>query len=635
VDVQTHGEWIVIKVAIIGAGSVVFSKNLTGDILGYPEFRNATLSYMDIDQERLEVGVGLCRKVAKALGATPKIESTTDRREALRGADFVINMVQIGGFDSTLVDFEIPRKYGLNFTIADTTGPGGFFRAMRTFPMLTGLCKDMESVCPNATLLNYSNPMSMNMQTIFRTSGIKAVGLCHSVQSTLNQIMGYIGEKPEDVSFICAGINHMAFYQKLEKNGADLYPRLFEAMNNANIYETNKVRFELMKRLGYFITESSEHNAEYCPFFIPHGKAEIEKFAVPLDEYLFRCDSIMDRFEDIKALSRNDKPVEVHRSHEYGSTIIHSIATGKPSVVYGNMPNRGAISNLPASAIVEVPTLADRAGLQFTTVGELPPQQVGYMQPHITQHELFIRAAMEGRRDHVYQAAMFDPLTAATMTPDKIVEMCDELIAGHGDLLPPLVKKSLVPGSGKQFGGVDPKALRASWTVKAASMQPDVIITKWHGIGAFKSNVAGRVDLDLQTPVEEAFLRDGNGGVDLAATFKNGDSVAKWIPFRSDTHGYVNLSNVFGKVENSVSYGHIEFESVHAREVILKCGSVDGIKIWLNGKVVHQHEARRFHTFCADKAAVYLTGGINRIFVKVDTVAGSAGFDVRIPKPAF
>jgi alpha-galactosidase len=418
---------------------------------------------MDIDRERLEVGANLCRKVAKTLGANPKIESTLDRKQALRDADFVINMVQIGGMDSTLVDFEIPRKYGLNFTIADTTGPGGLFRALRTFPMLKGLCQDMTEVCPNAYLLNYSNPMSMNMQTITRTSGIRAVGLCHSVQGTLDQIMGYIGDDPTTIAFTCAGINHMAFYLKLEKAGETLYPRLFQAMNDPAVYSTNKVRFELMKRLGYFVTESSEHNAEYNPWFIPRGPEQIERHDIPIDEYLYRCDSIIDEFERMKAFSRNDEAMEVHRSHEYGSTIIHSISTGTPSVVYGNMPNRGAISNLPATAIAEVPTLVDRAGLQFTTVGELPPQLVGYMQPHVTQHELFIRAAMEGRRDHVYQAAMFDPLTAATLSLDQIVELCDELIAAHGDLLPALPAKTLVPASGKSFGAVDCNELRASW----------------------------------------------------------------------------------------------------------------------------------------------------------------------------
>src|SRR5947209_1773039 len=448
---------------MIGAGSVVFSKNLTGDILSFPEFRDATFSYMDIDAERLEVGAALCRKVAASLGANPTIEATTDRRRALDGADFVINMVQIGGFDSTLVDFEIPRKYGLNFTIADTTGPGGLFRALRTFPMLAGLCRDMEAVCPKAFLLNYSNPMSMNMQTVARTSGVPAVGLCHSVQGTLDQVLGYIGEKSEDVAFVCAGINHMAFYLRLEKDGRDLYPRLFEAMHRPEVYSRNKVRFELMKRLGYFVTESSEHNAEYSPWFIPHGPGHVCRFGVPIDEYLRRCDAIVEEFERLKVVSKGDEPVEVRRSHEYGSTIIHSVATGKPSVVYGNMPNRGAIANLPPDAIAEAATLVDRAGLRFTTVGELPPQLLAYMTPHVAQHELFIRAALEGRRDHVYQAAMFDPLTAATLSLDQIVELCDELIAAHGDLLPRLdSKKTLVSGCGKQFGPVDAALLRKS-----------------------------------------------------------------------------------------------------------------------------------------------------------------------------
>src|SRR5437762_12807611 len=280
---------------------------------------------MDIDRDRLEVGAALCRKVAQALGANPRIEATLDRREALRGADFVINMVQIGGFDSTLVDFEIPRKYGLNFTITDTTGPGGMFRALRTYPMLKGLCQDMAELCPRAWLLNYSNPMSMNMQTITRTSVVPAVGLCHSVQGTFNQLMGYLAEKPEYVAFTCAGINHMAFYLRIEKDGVNLYPRLFEAMNRPEVYNTNKVRFELMKRLGYFVTESSEHNAEYNPYFIPRGGESIARFDVPIDEYLRRCDGIVHEFEELKVFSKNDSPIEVHRSSEYGSTIIHSM----------------------------------------------------------------------------------------------------------------------------------------------------------------------------------------------------------------------------------------------------------------------------------------------------------------------
>ena len=609
---------------MIGAGSVVFSKNLTGDILSFPEFKNATFSYMDIDADRLEVGAALCRKVGQALGASPTIEATLDRKKALEGADFVINMVQIGGFDSTLVDFEIPRKYGLGFTIADTTGPGGFFRALRTYPMLKGLVEDMMEICPKAVLLNYSNPMSMNMQTITRSSNIQAVGLCHSVQGTLNQIMGYIGENPREVGFTCAGINHMAFYTKLEREGIDLYPQLFEAMADPATFAKNKVRFELMKRLGYFITESSEHNAEYNPWFIPRGKDKIAEFSVPMDEYLRRCDGIVDEFERMKVFARSEDPITVHKSHEYGSTIIHSIVTGTPSVVYGNMPNNGAISNLPNDAIAEVPTLVDRAGLQFTTVGALPPQLIGYMMPHVTQHELFIRAAQEGRRDHIYQAAMFDPLTGATLSTDEIVEMCDELIVAHGDLLPPLdTKKTLIPTSGKTFNPPTPQELRASWDAAQKEGHEDDLLS-WRVLGPFPQHFAdGEVSTSWVAPDVDEDI------------FASGEHKTGWRETIGNKKGYVNLGRAIGNHDNAVAYAYTELESVHTRETLLKCGSDDGIKIWVNGVVVHENDTRRGYTEKEDEAPIRLEEGVNRILVKITNAVHGWGFGVAVPKPNF
>jgi alpha-galactosidase len=614
---------------MIGAGSVVFSRNLTGDILGFPEFKNASFSYMDVDTERLEVGANLCRKIAKSLDADPRIEATTDRKRALDGADFVINMVQIGGFNSTLVDFEIPRKYGLNFTIADTTGPGGLFRALRTFPMLKGLCADMSAVCPRATLLNYSNPMSMNMQTVTRTSDVRAVGLCHSVQGTFEQLMRYLGEDPDKVAFICAGINHMAFYQWIEKDGVDLYPRLFDAMNKPEVYDTNRVRFELMKRLGYFVTESSEHNAEYSPWFIPRGADVVREFAVPIDEYLRRCDSVVDEFERMKTFSRSDEPAKKPaKSHEYGSTIIHSITTGTPSVVYGNMPNNGSISNLPRNAIVEVPTMVDRTGLRLTTIGELPPQQVAYMNPHVTQHELFIRAALEGRRDHVYQAAMFDPLTAATLGTDQIVAMCDELIAAHGFLedggfLPNLdAKKTLVPTSGKSFGPVDPRDLRKSWDDAQDKIGKDHI-RDWHLTGPFISGDK-KISLDLPTPVESAIRPDGS--VDTAK-WKKATAAVK--------NGFVDLNRELGPTEWCAAFAYTEIESIHPRQTVLRCGSDDGIRVWVNGAVVHSNDTTRGYRPDSDQLAIQLKAGVNRILVKVTNATSRWGFGVAIPKANF
>lgn len=626
---------------MIGAGSVVFSKNLTGDLLSFPEFRGATLAYMDVDADRLAVGAALCEKVAKSLGAKPRIEAHTDRRKALAGADFVINMVQVGGFDATLVDFEIPRKYGLTFTIADTTGPGGLFRALRTFPVLTSLCREMEQVCPRAVLLNYSNPMAMNMQAVFRTSGVRAVGLCHSVQCTFDLLAKYLGEDPAKLAFTCAGVNHMAFFLRLEKDGVDLYPRLFEAMDTRpEIYADNKVRFELMRRLGYFVTESSEHSAEYSPWFIPHGRDVIAKYDIPIDEYLRRCDANVDEFERLRGVAKSDDPLgPVHRSPEYGSTIVHAMATGRPAVVYGNRPNRGSITNLPDDAIVEVATVVDRAGLRPTVVGALPPQLAAYMHPHVTQAELFIRAATEGRRDHVYQAAMFDPLTAATLPPDRIVELCDELIAAHGFVdkgggtLPPMdTVKTLVPSGGRIFPRVDAAGLRASWdTAQAAAA--DEFVQFWHVIGPFRSPHEGVISLEMRTPVDDEMARRPDGALDLKATFGWGESALAWRKVSASRRtGVVNLVAELGRCEWCCAYGYAEIESDAERDVTLRCGSDDGIRVWLNGRQVHSNEARRPYTAHADAVQVKLRTGTNRLLVKVDNARFDWAFGVAVSK---
>jgi hypothetical protein len=459
------------------------------------------------------------------------------------------------------------------------------------------------------------------------------------VQGTFNQLMSYLGEDPCQVAFTCAGINHMAFYLAIEKDGFDLYPALFDAVRRPEVYDSNRVRFEIMRRLGYFVTESSEHNAEYSPWFIPHGDEVCRRFDVPLDEYLRRCDGIVEQFERMRAVSRCDEPVNVHRSHEYGSTIIHSVVTGRPSVVYGNMPNRGAIANLPDSAIAEAATLVDRSGLRFTTVGELPPQLVAYMSPHVAQHELFIRAAQEGRRDHVYQACMFDPLTAATMPPDRIVEMCDELIAAHGfakdgGVLPELdAKRTLVPASGKTFARVDAKALRASWDAQQKRCEGE-FLPEWHVVGPFRGTSNGRISLDLQTPVEDEY-RNTAAPPYVAATYRLNGHVLRWQRVTAGSKGYVDLAGALGYADWSVAYAYAEIESVHGRETVLRCGSDDGIRIWLNGEQVHSREVGRAYRPNDDEVAVYLRPGVNRILVKIDNYQGGWGFGVSIPKATF
>ncbi|MCH2175041.1 MAG: alpha-glucosidase/alpha-galactosidase [Lentisphaeria bacterium] len=596
-----------IKVAVIGAGSVVFTKNLTGDILSYPEFKNAHFCYMDIDAQRLKVAEGLCRQIAKGLGVSPTIEGTLDQKKALDGADFVITTVQVGGFDSTLVDFDIPRKYGLHFTIADTTGPGGIFRALRTFPFFKQLMSDMESVCPKATLLNYSNPMSMNMLGISRISDIPAVGLCHSVQGTHSQLMRYLDEKPEETNFICAGINHMAFYQTLEKNGEDLYPRLFEAMNDPKVYNTNKVRFELMRRLGYYITESSEHNAEYCPYFIPHGPEEIRTYDIPIDEYLRRCDGIVDTFEKLIESSKEDKAIEHNKSHEYGSAIIHSISTNTPTVVYGNMPNNGAISNLPDNAIVEAPTLVDGNGLQFTNVGDLPTQLIGYMMPHVIQHELYVQAVLTGRRDHLYQACMNDPLTAASMPLDKIVEMVDEMIVCHGDLLPELKANPRgIPSSGIDFKATSAEEFRQRWEDRKPD-DNDIILKDW----------------EVSQVHDEESLKDSINVENLKLT-----------GVQATIQGFVSFEEE--QVKEGVQYFVTDLESVHQRETQIKLGCTDDVKVWLNGDKVIDFAGIREFKANENESDILIKEGWNKIVVAAKTnKRDSSGFAVTVPKADF
>ena len=623
-----------VKIALIGAGSVVFCKNLTGDLLSFPEFADATLAYMDIDRDRLDVAAGLCRKVARTLGARPTIEATTDLPTVLAGADFVINMVQVGGFDATLVDFEIPRKYGLNFTIADTSGPGGIFRALRTFPMLAELCRQMETACPRAVLLNYSNPMAMNMRTVAHAGGVRAVGLCHSVQGTLDRIAYYMGLDPRQVAYVCAGINHMAFYLRLEKDGHDLYPRLFDAMKDPRVYDADRVRFELMKRLGHFVTESSEHSAEYSAYFIPHGVEQAHKFHVPIDEYLRRCETHVSEFEQLRDIVKYDAPMEVHRSHEYGSGIIHSLVTGTPRVVYGNMPNGGTITNVPADAIVEAPTLVDLSGLRFSAVGELPPQLLGYIQPHLIQHELFIRAAAEGRRDHVYQACMFDPLTSARLTPDRIVEMCDEMIAAHGEVLPKLdATKTLVPSSGKKFPRVDPSELRKRWTERWKRSASEYL-RDWHVIGPFHGQNPQHVSLDLRTPPEDDFRKRVDGSVELSAAYRVKGQTLKWRPVpkgKDPVRGFVDLAAVLGQSEWCVAYAYTDVQEPGARDALLRCGSDDGIRVWVNGQEVHSHDTGRAYRMDSDLFPVRFRAGVNRILVKITNQTGGWGFGVAIP----
>lgn len=426
------------KITFIGAGSTVFAKNLLGDILSFPELASSTISLFDIDAERLATSEVVARKVGQAVGAHPTIETTTDRRAALDGADYAINMIQVAGYKpGTVVDFEIPKKYGLRQTIADTLGIGGIMRGLRTIPVILDMCSDMEELCPDVFFLNYVNPMAMNCWAINRASRIKTVGLCHSVQGTAEQLAHDIKVPIDEINYLCAGINHVAFYLRFERNGEDLYPLIRQVVAEERVPDWNRVRYEMLTRLGYFVTESSEHFSEYTPWFIKRDRPDlIDRFNVPLDEYITRCEDQIAGWHSMRAQLESDEPIEVERSHEYGSLIIHSMETGTPRVVYGNVSNDGLIDNLPSGCCVEVPCVVDKNGLQPTRVGALPPQLAAVMQTNINVQGLTVEAALTKKREHIYHAAMFDPHTAAELSLDQVWSLVDDLIEAHGDWLP-------------------------------------------------------------------------------------------------------------------------------------------------------------------------------------------------------
>jgi alpha-galactosidase len=428
------------KTVFLGAGSTVFARNLLGDILSHEELADSEIVLHDIDAERLDTSELVARRACEALNAPAKISATTDRRAALDGADYAINMIQVGGYEPcTVTDFEVPKRFGLRQTIADTLGIGGIMRGLRTIPVLLSMCTDMEEMCPDVWFLNYSNPMAINCRAINRASTIRTVGLCHSVQGTAFELSLDLGIDYREIDYLAAGINHMAFYLRFERDGEDLYPRLRALADSGQTPENNRVRYEILRRIGYFVTESSEHFAEYVPWFIKRDRPDlIDRFKIPLDEYPRRCVAQIEDWEAERARLESDPVFEVRPSGEYAATIIRSIETGKPRTIYGNVANDGLIDDLPSGCTVEVPCLVDGNGVQPTRIGALPPQIAALIRTNVNVQELTVEAALTGRIEHVYHAAMLDPHTAAELDIDQICQLVDDLILAHGDWIPNL-----------------------------------------------------------------------------------------------------------------------------------------------------------------------------------------------------
>lgn len=470
------------KITFMGAGSTVFAKNVLGDSMMTPALEESTIALYDIDATRLEESAVMLEAINRTNGSKAHIEKylgVENRKDALRGANYVVNAIQVGGYDPcTITDFEIPKKYGLKQTIADTLGVGGVFRALRTIPVMMDFARDMEEVCPEAWFLNYTNPMAMLTGAMLRFTGVKTVGLCHSVQVCASTLLNELGMGYDDkVQSKIAGINHQAWLLECTRNGEDLYPEIKRRAKLLNagkldigpfdewvqrmtcgeprpgewvdqmreqydLYQKtgrhgDMVRLELMLRFGYYITESSEHNAEYTPYFIKKSYPElIDRFNVPLDEYPRRCiRQIKDWKERGHELTQN--PNLTHeRSREYASYIMEAMETNIPTQIGGNVLNTGLITNLPYNACVEVPCLVDRNGVQPTVVGDLPEQCAALNRTNINVQLMAIEAAMTQKKDAIYQAVMLDPHASAELSIDDIVAMCDELIEAHGDWMP-------------------------------------------------------------------------------------------------------------------------------------------------------------------------------------------------------
>ena len=430
------------KITFMGAGSTVFAKNVLGDSMLTPALQDSVIALYDIDPDRLKESQLMLDTINRNNGGKATIKAylgVQSRKEALKGANYVVNAIQVGGYEPcTVTDFEIPKKYGLKQTIGDTLGIGGIFRALRTIPVMLDFARDMEEVCPSAWFLNYTNPMAMLTGAMLRMSSIKTVGLCHSVQICVPDLLkGLEMTYDPKMQWKIAGINHQAWLLSLTQDGRDLYPEVKRRAFARTDKHYDMVRYEIMKRFGYYITESSEHNAEYMPYFIKDKyPGLIDRFNIPLDEYPRRCVEQIRRWGEQRDALLNNQELTHVRSHEYASYIMEAMETNVPYKIGGNVLNTGLITNLPQNAVVEVPCMVDANGVTPTYIGDLPEQCAAMNRTNVNVQLLTIEAARTLKKDFIYQAAMMDPHCQSELSIDDIVAMCDDLIKAHEGWLP-------------------------------------------------------------------------------------------------------------------------------------------------------------------------------------------------------
>ena len=419
------------KISLIGAGSVVFARRLLQDIVCVPELSDSTVSLMDTDSERLGLMSKFANKLVRDTGTNINVETTTERREALHGSDYVLTTIRVG--DSYERDIGIPLKYGVDQSVGDTIGPGGVFKALRTAPVLIDICEDIADVAPDANLLNYTNPMAIACWAIAEATDVPTIGLCHSVQHTTADLANYVGVSKERVKGWVAGINHLAWFLRFEVDGQDAYPKLIEAMQNPDIFSQDTVRFEVMKQFGYFVTESTRHMSEYTPYFRTNEQTiedfNLDQIRQDLQRRTVRVD---DHYGQLLEDANTDRRLTAERSDEYACQIIEAMESDRPIVINGNVPNEGLIDNLLNLSSVEVPILIDKLGFHPMAVGELPGQLAALSRSNQAVQQMAVNAILDGDKEAAFHAIALDPLTSAVLSLGEIREMFDEMWSAHG-----------------------------------------------------------------------------------------------------------------------------------------------------------------------------------------------------------
>lgn len=616
------------KIVFIGAGSLGFTKKIIIDILSCPALADSRLALVDIDKDRLKYSFQVAQRIIEQgkYGAT--VEAFASRKDALKDADYVIVTILAHGYEGFRREIEIPRKYGVNQAVGDTTGPGGVMRAQRTIPIMLDIARDMERYSsPGALMLNYTNPMHMLSWAIYENSSINYVGLCHSVQGTAEMLARLLELPYAEVRYLTAGINHQAWVLKFEHQGRDFLPQIRKKAEELDFYQEEPVRCEICRQLGYFVTESSPHNSEYLPWFrkkpeilaryVPGGQ---DDYGMILAEYRKKADDWKDWLKD---LASGKVPIDLTRSHEYGANIINAVETDEPFRFNGNIRNITLIPNLPEGSCVETPCIADGLGIRGIPVSPLPPQLAAVNRMNISVHELAVRAAIAKDPEMIFQAIALDPLTAAVLSLQEIRDMTKEMLLAQEKYLPGYkVRKFASRGAVKGFG--KEHLVQILGRKKAELFQELNIIDRFYVLGPFENaDSSGRsLGLAKNNGPEEA--------IDLKAGYKGktGRKISwkKIGPADIDDNGFVNLLILCGNMDMAVGYAYTVLEAIMDCKVELEFGSDDGIAIWLNGKEIIRKEGARSAIRSQNRVALYLKHGKNDLLLKVDQIQGDWGF---------